>query len=205
MRRVLTPLLAAGLLLAGCSADRAPDFVSAPGPAKVDVDTPELRAMKHDAGVEPCRPGSGSTVEGGLPEVTLPCFGGGNDVDLSALRGPMVVNIWASWCGPCRHEMPILQSFHEQYAGQVSVLGIDYQDPQTGSAMELVRDSGVTYPLLADPQSDLSGAEPLPILSKLPFLALVDADGRVVHQEFVQIESEQELVDLANEHLGTDL
>jgi thiol-disulfide isomerase/thioredoxin len=205
MRRVLTPLLAAGLLLAGCSADGTPDFVPDPGPAQIDVDTPELRDLKQDAGVEPCRPGPGDAVEGGLPAVTLPCFGGGRAVDLSTLRGPLVVNVWASWCGPCRHEMPILQSFHEQYADQVSVLGIDYQDPQTVSAMELARDSGVTYPLLADPQTDLSGAEPLPLLSKLPFLALVDADGRVVHQEFVQIKSEQELVDLANEHLGTDL
>jgi hypothetical protein len=43
------------------------------------------------------------------------------------------------------------------------------------------------------------------VLQGLPFLALVDAHGKVVHQEFVQIESEQQLVDLVDEHLGADL
>jgi len=119
--------------------------------------------------------------------------------------GPLVVNVWASWCGPCRTEMPILQKFHEQHGDRVAVLGIDYEDPQTVAAMELVEETGVTYPLLADPQSDLDGAAPFPSLSGLPFLAFVDAEGRVVHREFVVIESEQQLLDLVDRHLGIDL
>ncbi len=161
--------------------------------------------MKADAGVEDCEPSRGEHVDGGLPQVTLPCFGGGPDVDLGALRGPMVVNLWASTCGPCRREMPILQDFHEEYGDRVQVVGIDYQDVQTEAAMDLVRQTGATYPLLADPQSDLSGAAPFPVLRGLPFLALVDAEGRVAHQEFTIIESRQQLVGLVNRHLGTSL
>jgi thiol-disulfide isomerase/thioredoxin len=202
MRRVGIALVAA-LVLTGCAGSEDPGLM--PGPARIDVDTPELQAMKQAAGVEACVAGDGDPVDGGLPEVTLPCFGGGRDVDLSRLRGPMVVNLWASWCGPCRREMPILQAFHEVYGDQVPVLGIDYEDPQTVNAMRLVRDSGVTYPLLADPQSDLSGAAPFPVLRGLPFLALVDGDGRVAHQEFTIIESRQQLVELVNRHLGTSL
>ncbi|MEJ7793957.1 MAG: TlpA disulfide reductase family protein [Nocardioides sp.] len=199
--RAVAAVLAA-LLLAGCTSGTT---LPSPGPAQIDVDTPELRTMKADAGVEPCRPGEGEPVEGGLPEVTLPCFGGGADVDLSSLRGPMVVNLWASWCGPCREEMPILQQFHERHADQVPMLGIDYQDQQVTGAMELVQETGVTYPLLADPQSTLDGATPFPRMQGLPFLAFVDADGRVVHQEFVILESEQQLLDLVEKHLGLRL
>jgi thiol-disulfide isomerase/thioredoxin len=190
------------LVLTGCGsgADVAP-----PGPAKIDVDTTQLRQMKANAGVEDCVPSRGAHVDGGLPAVTLPCFGGGPDVDLGALKGPMVVNLWASTCGPCRHEMPILQDFHEKYGDRVQVLGIDYQDVQTEAAMELVQQTGATYPLLADPQSDLSGAAPFPVLRGLPFLALVDARGRIVHQEFTVVESRQQLVGLVNRHLGTSL
>lgn len=195
-------VFAALLVLTGCSGGSTPP---GPGPARIDVDTPELREMKADAGVEPCRPGRGEPVAGGLPAVTLPCFGGGDEVDLSTLRGPMVVNLWAASCGPCRTEMPILQGFYEQHGDEVSVLGIDYQDTQPTGAMQLVQDTGVTYPLLADTQSDLDGASPIPRIQGLPFVALVDADGRVVHQEFVIIESEQQLLDLVDDHLGMDL
>ena len=202
MRRIVVALVA-GLVLTGCGGAADPGLV--PTRAEIDVDTPELRQMKQAAGVEACAPGDGEPVDGGLPDLTLPCLGGGHDVDLSSLRGPMVVNVWASWCGPCRQEMPILQDFHEKYGDRVRVLGIDYQDVQTDAAMDLVRQTGATYPLLADPQSDLSGAAPFPVLRGLPFLALVDADGRVAHQEFTIIESRRQLVELVNRYLGTGL
>jgi thiol-disulfide isomerase/thioredoxin len=204
-RALLAPVagLVAGavLTLAGCTADSVP----APGPARIDVDTPQLRELKQEAGVERCVPGTADPVAGGLPDVTLPCLGGGRDVDLAALRGPMLVSLWASWCGPCRHELPVLQQFHERYGDRVAVLGIDYTDPQTVAALELARDSGVTYPLLADPQSALSAEEPFPVLKGMPFFALVGADGRVVHQEFGGIESEQQLVGLVQDELGVAL
>ena len=90
--------------------------ISFPGKARIDVDTPDLRQAKKEAGVEPCRPGTGASD---LPAVTLPCFGGGPDVDLSTLEGPLVVNLWAVWCGPCRKEMPVLEEFHQQYGDRV--------------------------------------------------------------------------------------
>ncbi|WP_372727532.1 TlpA family protein disulfide reductase [Nocardioides sp.] len=201
--RILGALLAAVVLLGGCA--DADGGVSAPGAARVDVDTPALRAAKAEAGVEPCTPGTGAPVEDGLPAVTLPCFGGGPDVDLATVRGPLVVSLWASWCQPCRKEMPVLQEFYAEHGDRVGLLGIDYQDVQTQAAMALVSETGATYPLLADPQGDLDRAEPFPSLRGLPFLALVDADGRVVHQEFTIIESQQELVDLVEQHLGVVL
>lgn len=200
MKRAVVAL-AAALVLAGCGGGEVP----MPGPARIDVDTPQLQRMKAAAGVEDCVPSRGDQVEGGLPPITLPCFGGGPDVDLGALRGPAVVNLWASTCGPCRREMPILQDFHERYGDQVAMLGVDYQDVQTEAAMSLVQQTGVTYPLLADPQSQLSGAGPLPVLRGLPFLVILDAEGRVVHQEFTVVESRRQLVEMVDRHLGIRL
>jgi thiol-disulfide isomerase/thioredoxin len=202
MRLLPAVALAALLALTGCAADPG---APAPGEARIAVDTPQLRQMKQAAGVEDCAPGDAAPVDGGLPAVTLPCLGGGPDVDLSRLRGPMVVNLWQSTCAPCRHEMPILQDFHERFGDRVAVLGVDYQDVQAVAAMELVRETGVTYPLLADPQSALDGAEPFPSLRGMPFLALVDEEGRVVHREFVALQSRQQLLDLVDEHLGIRL
>lgn len=200
MRKALAAALVAALLgLSGCT-----DDVPAPGKAKIDVDTPALRSMKADAGIEPCVPGTGEPVDGGLPEVTLPCLGGGEDVGLAALRGPLVVNLWASWCGPCRAEMPAVARFHQRYGDQVPVLGIDYQDPQTGAALELAQESGVTYPLLADPDEELRAQSPFPALVPVPSFVFVDDEGRATVVPG-GIESVDELVDLAEEHLGVEL
>jgi len=207
MRRLLAPaaalLLAAGLLSA-CAPSNQDDFiVPRVPPAKIDVDTPHLRAEKKDAGIEPCKPGAGTTaVDDGLPAVTLPCFGGGREVDLSSLRGPMVLSLWASWCTPCRKEMPILQEFHQKYAGRIAVVGLDARETIPDEAMKLVRASGVTYPLLADPQEELVGKQPFGNLQFLPFLVLVDADGLVALAEPHAITSLDELKTLVHDELG---
>lgn len=140
-----------------------------------------------------------------LPDVEVTEFSGDGTVDLASLEGPMVINLWASYCKPCREEMPVLQEFHETHADEVEVFGINYQDPQRDKAEELVRETGVTYRLLADPLGELNSADPFPNLMGLPFLALVDEDGNVTHMEYGEIESVGELERLVDEHLGLDL
>jgi thiol-disulfide isomerase/thioredoxin len=136
--------------------------------------------------------------------VTLACFGGGPDVDVSTLRGPLVVNFWQGACVPCRQEMPALEEFHQRYGDEVPVLGIDYLDAQPGYAMDLVESTGVTYPLLADPDPQL-GVEGEVRVVGLPHFVLLDADGRIAYQAPGGIESVDELVDMVEEHLGVAL
>ena len=201
MKRLLV-LLATVLLLAGCSDDSDPDFVPGPGPSKVDVDTPELRALKAEVGLEPCRPGPGG---GALPAVTLPCLGGGKSVDLSTLRGPLVLSLWQAGCEPCKKEMPALQAFHEEYGDVVPVLGVDFVDTYPGSALEEAGQRGVTYPSLADPGGDLMDTDEFAKIRGMPMLYFVDADGRIAHVRPGGVDSTDEVTDLVREHLGVQL
>ncbi|QIX28249.1 TlpA family protein disulfide reductase [Nocardioides sp. JQ2195] len=204
MRRTLVAVVVALLALQGCDSITPPEVDKA-NKSDVDVDTPELRKLKDRTEVADCQPTQEGHVDGGLPDVTLPCLGGGKDVDVAGLRGPMVVNLWAVWCGPCRRELPIYQQFHEKHGDRVPVLGIDFQDTQPGAALDLIRETGVSYPQLADPQTDLSLKDPLPNIAGLPYVILIDEDGVVRDQRFEEIDDLAELEGLVSKHLGIDL
>lgn len=204
--RLLTALLGLfGLIvLAACGPTNE---IGAPGRVHVDVDTPALRALRAEAGIEPCAPAVATTkvkaeAKDGLPDISLPCLGGGEDVDLAGLRGPLVITFWASWCGPCRRELPIYQRFATKYAGRVGVLGIDTNDVHPDAALELARDSGVTFPLLADTETAV--AESGMRVVYLPTVAFVDADGRVAAHEALEITSLKQLEELVAKHLGAE-
>ena len=206
MRRVFVGVVVA-VLLAGCAPsardDGQPFIVPQVGPAKIVVDTPELRAQKKDAGIEPCVPGTGHSD---LPDEELPCLGGGKAVALDSLSGPMVINLWAAWCVNCRDEMPVYQQFFEAHGDRVPVLGIDYNDFYPADALKLLKDTGATFPQLADPQSVLGGRAISANPDRyLPLLVLVDADGSVAWTQAIKIHDVGELEDLVREHLGVDL
>jgi thiol-disulfide isomerase/thioredoxin len=186
------------LLLAGCTSDPDPPE-SLPTQGSVDVDTPALRALKADAGVRPCRGGGARPVPGGLPEVTLQCLGGGTAVALSSLRGPMVLTLFAQWCGPCRKELPFFQRLERQADGAVRVIGVDYLDTQPDGALRLARSSGVTFPLLADPEARLrTGLR----VRGLPTVVFVDADGAVAATQARSFSSYADLREAVRDQLG---
>ncbi len=204
VRRALAAAAASAvLLLAGCTATPSSggggEGQAGQFDADVKVDTPALQRLHEEAGIEPCKASADAAVDGGMPDVTLPCLGGGEDVNLSSLRGPLVVNLWASWCGPCREELPYYQQLHERAAGKVTVLGVDYEDTLPGKALALAKETGVTYPSVADPGGKLH--VPFKVRG-LPGIVFVDADGKVVHQEFTVIRSYKQLTDLVEKNLG---
>ncbi|RSM49198.1 thiol:disulfide interchange protein [Actinoplanes sp. ATCC 53533] len=109
----------------------------------------------------------------GLPDVSLPCFTGGRSFGLASLRGPAVVNLWASSCAPCREELPLLQELADRTAGRLHVVGVDTFDGRAAGA-SFAADKGVTFPTLFDP-----GKKLLTALGKinLPVTVFVGADG----------------------------
>jgi thiol-disulfide isomerase/thioredoxin len=196
-------VLAAVLLvaaLAGC--DDETQFVPGPGPSKVTVDSSDLRELKARIGMEDCVPGPGG---GALPEITLPCLGGGTSVDLSSLKGPLVLSFWFAGCQPCKEEMPALQAFDDQYGDRVPVIGVDFQDQYPGSALEEAGKRGVTYPSLADPGGDVQGFDEFAKIRGMPTMFFVDEKGKIAYQETGGLDSVDQVVDLVHEHLGVSL
>lgn len=198
--------LLAGLILAavlaGCAA-ADPPRPSAPRTVAVD---PVLLAAREDAGIEDC-PVTDLDVRGiagGLPDVVLGCLGSGRQVNLAALRGrPMVVNIWAQWCGPCRLEAPHLAEFAEDAGDKVLVLGLNYDDREPALAIEFAGLAGWHYPQVSDPVKRVAG--PLRLNAGIPVTLLVDADGVIVYRITGAVASTDALRDLVRTHLLVDL
>jgi cytochrome c biogenesis protein CcmG/thiol:disulfide interchange protein DsbE len=115
-----------------------------------------------------------------VPDKSLPYLGGSGDSGNGTIaehRGEWVlVNLWASWCPPCRHEAPILDSFYRQHRKQdVAVVAINVQDNED-DALAFVREFHLSYPQLrsvGDERSEAFGT------TGLPENFLVDPHGRV--------------------------
>ena len=194
LRRLLVAGVAAPVLaLSACTGDSpvpgTPDLAT-----DVDVDTAELRELRREAGMDTCPDVGGERSE--LPDVTLPCLGGGPAVPLPALAGPAVVPVWAQWCGPCREELPWFEQLHQAAGDRLTVVGINWQDVQPEGALTFAAEAGVTFPSLADPDALLRDGG-----RGLPLLYLVDEDGTVTLRRG-QVDSYEQLKGLVEEHTG---
>lgn len=200
---VLMPLLS---LVVGCAGFGPSTGAVAPGAptSVVSVPAEQLAAAKKAAGIADCPESdpAAQPVPNGLPDITLRCLGGGADVRLAGLRGePMLINVWAQWCEPCRAEARYLSEAARRLDGEVLVLGIDYSDPRPDWAIEFAAYANWRYPQVVDPYTTLRA--PLQLAGP-PQTILVDADGRVVHRHSGPFTSTAQIIDAVSEHLGVE-
>jgi peroxiredoxin len=120
-------------------------------------------------------------ASGPAAEFSLPSRSG-QPVSLAALRGQVVlVNFWATWCGPCRKEMPLLEQIHRKYAPLgFTMLGINVEEDTTHMEAFL-GDVPVTFPVLLDPANHVSK---LYDVAAMPSTVIIDRKGQVryIHQ-----------------------
>jgi thiol-disulfide isomerase/thioredoxin len=198
--------LALCLAVAGCGGSQVQRSDSGSGPAVPEVrgagSTAHVLDQRRAAGIADC-PVADPHVPArpdGLPEITLDCLGADSSVRLAGLRGtPLVINVWAQWCGPCRDEAPYLAEAAALTADQVQFLGIDYVDPRPELAVEFAEAAGWRYPHLVDP--DKAIAPDLRIVGP-PQTIFVDADGRITHRHPGPLISTEQLTELIHTHLG---
>jgi peroxiredoxin len=110
------------------------------------------------------------------PDFSLPS-NSGKAMKLSEQRGNVVMlNFWASWCGPCRQEMPLLDAMSQRYsAAGFVLLGIDVEEDNT-DAKKIIKDLKISYPVLFDTENKVSK---LYSVETMPTTVMVDKKGQI--------------------------
>lgn len=118
------------------------------------------------------------------PSFTAPVVSGpdvGDRVSLEALRGEVVViDFWASWCGPCRRSIPILNELARTYEGRVRVYGMNVEPMEAAAVGAAHQRLGATFPSLHDPSQSIQRAY---AVNALPTLFVIDGEGHIRHTE----------------------
>lgn len=189
-------LVCGALLLAGCAGGTGAGTTSA---SPSGESSPDLIQLREHYGLVDCPETDldAAAIDGGLPKTALPCLGSEQLVNLAGLpRRPMVVNLWAQWCGPCREEAPFLREALAAHP-EVQFLGIDYNDPKPDWAIEFASLAGWDYPHVADMDKTLQRDLGVP---GIPMTLLVDDQGRIVARHPGVLESAEQLDELIREH-----
>lgn len=166
-------------------------------PAKPGADGGALPMI----GTDPCPPaGPNAAATGGkrLPAVDLACLGHEGKVNMRSLGGtPYVVNLWASWCLPCRTEMPEFQRVYVSLEERVGFLGVDTKDFER-PGREAIQRAAVSYPSVFDPDERIKRAVNT---RSLPATVFLRADGTIANVHVGQL-TEAELRAAITKHLG---
>jgi thiol-disulfide isomerase/thioredoxin len=122
----------------------------------------------------------------------------GRRLDIATLRGkPVVLNVWGSWCPPCRREAPALQAAATELAGRASFVGIDVRDNR-GSALAYQRKFKITYPSIVDPGTLLLSLQGAVAAQSPPVTVVLDAKGRIAAR-FIGVTTKITLIDMVED------
>jgi cytochrome c biogenesis protein CcmG/thiol:disulfide interchange protein DsbE len=174
MRRVAIAI--AVLLLAGCSSP----------------------SEKIAGQVVSCESISSSTTEN---SIMLDCLDGTDGASINGIKGPAIINVWGSWCAPCKEEMPILRSFYEKAQGKLALIGVDVEEASIGDGRKFVENYGITWPNLYD----ADGKSRAYFGMGVPVTWFIAADGNVAYKHIGVIKSEKELISMTSKYLGVKL
>lgn len=192
MRRVDVLALAGVAVLLGAAflyGQREPVMAGPPGA--------DVLALRQAADLEPCP----SALSPDLAGITLPCLGGGPEVRLQGLPpGPLLVNVWGTWCAPCVDEVPDLVAFADRARGRVGVVGVLTADTEA-NGLSFARQFGMHYPNVVDEQGLVRARYGI----GAPQTLFIDATGVVRHVQAGRIRSLAEIEALTATHLGVRL
>jgi thiol-disulfide isomerase/thioredoxin len=140
-----------------------------------------------------------TTDENKTSGTTLECLDGNFKVLLESIKGPALINVWGSWCIPCREEMPYLRELAA--TGKVQIIGIDVEEANMESARKFVVEQGMTWPNLYDKDGSTKSSFGMGV----PITWYLNSKSEVAYKHIGVLKSKDQLFSDVEKYLGIKL
>jgi thiol-disulfide isomerase/thioredoxin len=176
MKRAL--FVIAALILSGCSS---------PEPVAIKGEVISCGSVTSD-----------KTITKGI---SVECVDGSAGAIIESLRGPMIINVWGSWCSTCLAETPEFVSFYKKAKGKVQLVGVAVEESSPENSEKFIEENGMTWPNFYDRDDKTRSYFGMGV----PVTWFIDANGKVKFKKIGEVKSEQELIELTEKHLGVKI
>jgi cytochrome c biogenesis protein CcmG/thiol:disulfide interchange protein DsbE len=131
-------------------------------------------------------------------DLTIECLDGSPGVNIAAIKGPAIINVWGSWCEPCKKELPYFTEFFQTMDPQIQLIGIDVEEKRIEDGRMFARTHGIMWPNLYDAE----GTTRKHFGMGVPVTWFIDGDGKVLYKKIGPFESTEELRVMTFKYFG---
>ena len=143
-------------------------------------------------------------AESAEKSVMLSCLDGSGEINFHQLKGPLVINVWGSWCEGCKQEMPYFVELYQSQlfkSGEIQILGVNVEEKSKEDAIEYIQKSGMSWPNL----EDTSGVSKSIFGPGVPVTWFIDKEGKNVATKIGAYTNKQQLFDQFEKAFGVKL
>jgi thiol-disulfide isomerase/thioredoxin len=136
--------------------------------------------------------------------IVMPCLDGEVSINFHQLKGPMLINVWGSWCEGCKEEMPYFVDLYKTQAfesGQIQLLGVNVEESSKEDAVEYIKKSGMSWPHL----EDLDGISKSIFGPGVPVTWFIDKEGENVGTKIGAYTNKDQLFEQVEKAFGIKL
>ena len=137
-------------------------------------------------------------IENPTQEVAAECLDSSPGVNIAAIKGPAIINVWGSWCDPCKEEIPYFAEYFQTKDPQIQLIGVDVEEKRIEDGRMFARTHGIMWPNLFDGD----GSTRKYFGMGVPVTWFIDSDGKVLYKKIGPIESVEELRTLSFKYFG---
>jgi thiol-disulfide isomerase/thioredoxin len=137
-------------------------------------------------------------------ELKMSCLDGTSEINYHSIKGPIIVNVWASWCTGCKEEMPYFVDLYANpifKSGEIKLLGIDVDEKDADSGPNFIKSYGMSWPHL----EDTDGRSKLVFGPGVPVTYFLDKSGEVIHKHIGAFRSKTELYEAVEKYFQVKL